>query len=598
MEFNLSTIPGIFFNNVQRLGGRVALKYKQGGLFKDISWADFGEEVKYFSLGLMKLGVNCGDRLAILSENRPEWVFADLGIISAGAINVPIYATDTAKEVEHILNDSGAKIIVVSQQAQLDKILSIKNNLKNLQYVVSLERGSEKFILAFKQVIKLGRELDGENDALFNQRLSQLNKEDVVTIIYTSGTTGEPKGAMLTHNNFLSNCRSALEVLPINSDDIYLSFLPLSHVFERMAGYYIMIYQGATIAYAQNLDTVAEDIRLIRPTVMAGVPRFYEKIYAKIMDKAIHSYFIKKNIFFWAIKVGNSYSRNKLTKKDISLRLRLKHEISAALVFSKLKKNLGGRLRFFISGGAPLAKEIAEFFYSAGIIILEGYGLTETSPVISVNELNRFKFGTVGLPLPGIEVRIADDGEILTKGPHIMKGYFNKPNESAEVLKDGWFYTGDIGYIDHDGFLLITDRKKDIIVTSGGKNVAPQYIENLLKTDRYINQVMIYGDRQKYLTALIVPNFENLKRYACYKKIQCKEIQGLVKEQQIIDFILRRIAKKTKDLASFEQIKYFTLLDKEFTQENGELTPTLKIKRKVIAEKYKTILEEMYGKDS
>ncbi len=599
MNFNLETIPGVFFDQVQRLNGRCALKYKEVSSFKDISWSDFGQKVKFFSLGLMKLGLNKGDKVAILSENRPEWAFCDLGIISAGAISVPIYATDTAKEVEYILNDCQAKIVAVSHNPQLDKILSIENNLTALQYIIifnSENRLDGKFILTFDEILKLGREVE-KGDLLFGQNLEVLKSEDAVTIIYTSGTTGEPKGAMLTHNNFLSNCRSAAQVLPITENDTYLSFLPLSHVFERMAGYYMMIHQGATIAYAQNLDTVAEDIKIVKPTVTAGVPRFYEKIYAKILDKAIHSSFIKKHLFFWSIKIGRKYGQKKLNKKKIDLWLKLKHKIASVLVFTKLKNNLGGRLRFFISGGAPLAKEIAEFFYSAGVIILEGYGLTETSPVISVNTLERFKFGTVGRLLPGVEVKISQDGEILTKGPHIMKGYHNKPEQTNEVLKEGWFYTGDIGSIDQDGFLVITDRKKEIIVTSGGKNVAPQYIENLLKSDRYISQVMLCGDKRKYLTALIAPNFENLKRYARYKKIAYNQISDLIKQPGIINFISRRIAEKTKELASFEQIKYFTLIDREFSQPGGELTPTLKLKRKVIAEKYKNILESMYEKE-
>lgn len=590
------TIHLAFLKQAENLKNSTALKYKKRGRYRDISWEEFRINVKNTALGLAALGIRRNNRIAILSENRPEWAYADLGILCIGAINVPIYPTNTKEEVFYILKDASCRAIFISDKDQLKKILSIKKRLKFLKHIILFDAHKQKIpgVISFKEFIKTGRVLERQKPYLFEELINQPVKEDVVTIIYTSGTTGPPKGVMLTHDNFLSNIRACFDIFPIGKTDIALSMLPLSHVFERMAGYYFMLMKGVQIAYAEGFRKVEKNIREVRPTVMCAVPRFFEKIYTRILDTAVKAPFFKKQFICWAINVGKEFSHEKLDSHHISPLLLTEYIIANKMVLGKLKEALGGRIRFFISGGAPLSKEIAEFFYSADIQILEGYGLTETSPVIAVNRLNSFRFGTVGKPIAGVKVRIAKDGEILTRGNHVMKGYFNKPRETKSAIKNGWFHTGDIGRFDKNRFLVIADRKKDIIITSGGKNVSPQNIENLLRTDRYISNVMVYGDRKKYLTAIIVPEFKNIQSYARYKKITFKNISELVKKPRIYDFIKRRIDKRQESLASYERIKKFILLDREFSLKAGEVTPTLKVKRRFVSEKFKDLLDSLY----
>lgn len=564
-----SNLIEMFRNRVQKYGDRVALRVKKEGCYQDISWREFGDRVDRVAAGLHTLGLVPGDRVAILSENRPEWAYADLGALSIGCITVPIYATNPPAQISYILQDSESKVLFVSTQDQLQKIVPIRVQLSSLKTIVVMDPVQSVLtgILSLSELMEMGGK-----DVKYQDLTPSV--EDLATLIYTSGTTGEPKGVMLTHRNFLSNCQGCAQVIPINDQDVYLSFLPLSHVFERMAGYYLMIHQGATIAYAENLETVPQNMLEVQPTVMCGMPRFFEKLYARVMESVQSTHGLKRKIAEWALRVGQRSMVKGQRKVDLFL--------ADFLVFRKLKSKLGGRLRFFVSGSAPLAKEIAEFFYGVGILILEGYGLTETSPVISCNRLDRFRFGTVGLPVPGVEVKIAPDEEILTRGPHVMKGYYKMETATKEVLTDdGWFHTGDMGEIDSDGFLKITDRKKDIIITSGGKNVAPQKIENLLKQSPYILDAMLYGDRKKYLTCLIVPNISKIEGHA----------EG---RDEINQLIRRQIDLQSKELAPYEQIKYFVLLDHPLTQEAGELTPTLKIRRKTVTEKYRDLLEKLY----
>jgi len=589
----MDTLYAIFKSQSEKYRQKTALKVKQEGSYIDISWSEYLENVDFLSMGLIELGVKKENKIALLCENRPEWAYSDLAILSIGAITVPIYPTDTPSKIEYILNDSQAKIIIVSNMEQLKKLLQIRHNLNMLERILIIE-GPQKFddvnILNFWEVLKKYRKEPIPKQAL-QQLRKGVNEEDLASIIYTSGTTSEPKGVMLTHKNFISNLIAGKKLFQLGSKDTCLSFLPLSHVFERAAGFYFAFSCGVTIAYAENNYTVLENIQEVRPTVICGVPRFFEKAYAKIIETAARSWFLKKIIFFWALRILRKHTRN---SKKGSRFLNTQYNIADKLVFSKIRQQFGGRIRFFISGGAPLATEIAEFFCGVGLIILEGYGLTETSPVITVNTLEDFKIGSVGKPIPEVEVKIAEDGEILTKGPNVMKGYYKQLELTKTAIKEGWLYTGDMGYINQDGFLFITDRKKDIIITAGGKNVAPARIENLLRTDRYISEVMVCGDRKKYLVALIAPDFEGLKRYARYKGLGFSSIGQLVKNQKVIEFFKRRINRRQKDLANFEQVKYFTLLDKEFSQETGELTPTLKVKRRIVNEEYKAIIDKMY----
>ncbi len=574
------------------------LKFKKNGQFKDVTWQELGKIIHLSGCALLDMGAKIGDRIAILSENCPHWVYADLSILSCGGVTVPIYPTNTPKDIEYILKDSGAEIIFVSTKEQLDKVLSVAGQTK-IKRIISFKGApsADPLVMEFNNFLSLGEKNAAVYAKTLEERIKSINPDDLVTIIYTSGSTGPPKGVMLTNANFLSNCEAATSAIDINPADRFLSFLPLSHVFERMAGYYLFLFYGGQIAYAENRNTIMEDLKLVSPTIVYGVPRFFEKVYAEILSNVIRSQVIKKNIFFWAYKIGRACMYKEIRKKNIPVYLALQRFLITRPIAKKLKKAFGGSLRFFVSGGAPLSKEVAYFFLSFDILILEGYGLTESSPVIAANTPENYKIGTVGRPLSGVAVKIAPDGEILAKGPNIMKGYYHLYKDTESTVKDGWLYTGDIGHLDKDGFLVITDRKKDVIVTSGGKNVAPSEIETLIKADRYIQDALIYGDRKKYLCALIIPDFENLKRYATFKKIQFDEMKDLVNSEKIHDFIKRRIDGKLKDNPPFAQIKKFIILDKELTQDRGELTPTLKIKRRLVTNRYKDVLDRLYEED-
>lgn len=575
-----------------------ALWFKREGFYQFISWREFSERVKAVALALDFLGVGRGERIGILSENRPEWAFADLGILSLGAVTVPIYPTSSVKECHYVLTHAETSLLFVSNNEQFEKVLPWLKE-KKPPVVVTFDRfdrkgGKVHGVMDFEDILERGRRFNLNNSNLYEERTRRVSREDLATLIYTSGTTGPPKGVMLTHGNFLSNCEGGLEALPIEEGERSLSFLPLSHVFERMAGYYFMMLSGASIAYAESMQTVPENLLEVRPTVAAAVPRLYEKMVARILETVQAGPRGKQRLFHWAIKIGALAGVFRSKRRRLPLLLGLQFALARRLVFDKIKKKLGGRIRFFISGGAPLAKELAEFFYSAGVLILEGYGLTETSPVISVNRLDRFKFGTVGLPLSNVEVKIASDGEILTRGPHVMKGYFKNPEATAEVLQDGWFHTGDLGEIDADGFLKITGRKKDIIVTAGGKNVSPQNIEQEILSDSLFSQAVVIGDRRPYLVALLVPNRSELERLAHDGGIQEENWEGLLKNPALRGIVDKRFQVRMKDFAPYEQVKYFDLLPQELTQASGELTPTLKVKRRVVTERYQSEIEALY----
>jgi long-chain acyl-CoA synthetase len=592
------TLHSHFQECVRRYGEKTALLVKREGSYQKITFRQFGESVRNFSLGLSSLGVIRGDRVALLSENRPEWPISDLGILSEGAITVPIYQTNTPKQVAYILNDSEAKVAIVSTEEQLQKIQTVSEEVPTLEKIVMMDTVREEGALSYQDVLQAGRELAEREPSLYEQHAQRSTTTDIATIIYTSGTTGEPKGVMLTHENILYNTQAADCVVPVTEEDVCLSFLPLSHVLERTVGQFFMIFHGVAIAYAESIETVAENMEEVGPTLVVSVPRLYEKMYARVLEKVHASPAIRQKIFFWGIETGKKLTPYRLQGKKGPALLRLQYALADRLVFHKIKERLGGRLRFFISGGAPLAPRIAEFFYAAGVTILEGYGLTETSPVITANRYNRIKFGTIGLPLEGIEVRIAEDGEILTRSPSVMKGYFRHEAATKEIIDEaGWLYTGDVGIMDEDGFLSITDRKKDIIITSGGKNVAPQSIENLLISDKYINQVMVYGDQRKYLTALVVPTFDALEEAMKSEGVRYASRKELVEDGRTHAFIMSRITEKMKDFARFEQLKEIVLLDHEFTQEAGELTPTLKVRRKMVVHNYFDRLDQLYEKE-
>ena len=589
------TLITMIEESIQQYGNKPAVAHKpKGGSYQDISYTEFGESIENFSKGLRSLGVEKGDRVAILSENRPEWAISDFSVLKSGAINVPMFSTLTAAQVAYILNDSGSKIICVSSKTQMEKVLSIRADVETLEQIIvydSIEDDLPEGVVSYSVVCEKGKVADSiEAEAL--------SEDEIATIIYTSGTTGNPKGVMLTHANFLFNYNACKSLVDVSETDILLSFLPLSHVFERLGGHYVPLFSGAKIAYAESTFTVAQNMQEVSPTVMLSVPRLYETMHDRVLRAVEAGSSLKQKIFHWGVSVGSAVSSSIQQGRKPSAFLKLKQGIADKLVFAKLKAATGGNLRFFISGGAALPQSIAEFFHAAGILILEGYGLTETSPVISLNYPEKWKFGTVGVPVPGIEVEIAEDGEILTRGPHVMKGYFNNEEATAEVIdSEGWFHTGDIGIIDNDGFIKITDRKKNIIVLSNGKNVAPQPIESQLIQSPFINQIMLVGNERKNVAALIVPNFDALKSWAAENDIDSTEIADTIKTREVQQLIQKEIRERLTDFADFEQVRRFALLEREFSQEEDEMTPTLKLKRNVIIEKFAKEINGLYPED-
>jgi len=592
----LRTLCDIFYHSVDTYRKPEHLKVKRDGAWRAISSDEFRTAVEELSMGLRALGLEPNDRVAILSENRPEWAYADLATLTAAAIDVPIYATLTPPQVLYILNDSESKFLFVSSAAQMEKVRAIRDQATQLQHVILMDPGAIEGTLSIEEVRAKGRPaLAADKDAV-RKCAADVRPGDVATLIYTSGTTGDPKGVMLLHSNITSNVVGGHKVLPdLGPQDTALSFLPLCHSFERMAGHYLMLASGATIAYAESVEKVPENMAEIRPTIMASVPRLYEKMYARVNEKVANDPPLRQKLFRWAIGGGRQMFNHRVAGTDPGAWLSLRFGLADKLVFSKIKERTGGRLRVFISGGAPLAREIAEFFGAAGLIIAEGYGLTETSPVITVNDPAAIKPGTVGRPLEGVEVKIADDGEILTRGPHVMKGYYKKPEATAEAIDpDGWFHTGDIGVLDEKGRLIITDRKKDILVTSGGKNIAPQPIENKMKTNKFFTEVVMIGNARNFPAALIVPNFEQLEKWAREHGIGFADRKELVANPKVVGFYQTLVNDVSKELAQFEKIKKITLLPQEFTLEAGELTPTLKVKRRFVEKKYKALIDAMY----
>ncbi len=571
------------------------LRFKSGGAWRDISTEDFVSTVRSLALGLESLGIRKGDRVAILSENRPEWTAFDHAILSLGAIGVPIYPTLLTDQARFILDNSQARALVVSTAAQMEKVRPCLSSLPDLARVIILETGAgtPEGAIPWGAVIQAGEAVHRSDPGRFEAIRSGVAPEDLASILYTSGTTGEPKGVMLTHANFASNVNATLRIVPISRDDSALSFLPLSHVLERMAEF-AFLTAGASISYAESMEAVPQNIAEVRPTLAVSVPRLFDKVHDRAITAARALALPGRLVFALALGIGRKRARAILDQRPVPPMARLLYPLADRLVFSKLREKMGGRIRFFVSGGAPLAPRSAEFFYAAGIRVLEGYGLTETSPVISANTLERTRIGTVGPVIPGVEVRIAGDGEILARGPNVMKGYFRDEEATREAIREGWLHTGDIGHLDADGFLKITDRKKEMLKTSGGKLVAPQPLENLLKGDRFISQAMVVGDRRKFIAALIVPDFAWVESYARHKQIPYKEAGELLENPRVLDLFRRRIEEKMRGLPSYEAVKKFRLLPRELTQEEGDLTPTLKIKRRVVAEKYADRIESMY----
>lgn len=591
-----TTLTEIFFGAVDRYSSkRAALRYKSAGRWHNVTHHEVARAVRHAAIGLRELGVERGAHIGILSENRPEWVVADFACLALGCADVPIYPTLPGHQIAYILNDSGARTVFVENAEQLAKLEAIRDEIPDLEHLIVFDHEPDMTgagVLSYRDLLRQGQGSEAKYPTYRDDALSA-QPSDVATLIYTSGTTGPPKGVMLSHENFTSNVLGALTVLPLTAGDSCLSLLPLSHSFERMAGHYTMIQAGVTINYAESIDQVPANLREVRPTIVLSVPRLFEKIYARVLENALAGGAVKRRIFFWARRNAERWADLKLAGQTIPGGLALKKAVADRLVFSKLQARTGNRVRFFISGGAPLNPEIAKFFYAAGLPILEGYGLTETSPVITVNSLEELRLGSVGRPIPGVEVRIAEDGEILTRGPNVMQGYYERPDATREAIDaDGWFHTGDIGELD-DGFLRITDRKKDIIVTAGGKNIAPQPIENKVKANTFVLNAVMVGDRRRFPIMLVVPNQEAVKRWAGKRNLAV-DPADLLKMPDVVAKIETEVMGTLRDLASYEMPKKLLLLENDFTIEGGELTPTLKVKRRIVEEKHKERIDALY----
>ncbi len=588
----VETLSQLFLNTLKTYPKDDLMAAKIEGRYAPISTEEFGRRVKHLSLGLADLGLGQGDKLVIFSENRPEWTITDFAALCAGAVTVPIYTSLMPEQVKYIINDSDARIVVCSNRNLWLKVEAVRAELPSVHHFILIDEEGPQGVVSLSEVMARGKTIAAADPGRFEKRALAVKPGDLASIIYTSGTTGIPKGVMLTHGNFVSNSKALDAVTEFSVKDTVLSFLPLSHVLERMTTF-SWIYKGASIYYAESIETVAENLLEVRPTIMISVPRLFDKIYAKVMDNVLAQSPLKRKIFFWALGVGKKYGARKIRHQPIPWWLGLRRKIAAKLVFGKIVEKTGGRVHFFVSGGAPLSGDVAEFFYAIGITILEGYGLTETAPVLTCNTFDRMKFGTVGPPVPEVEIKIAPDGEILAKGPNVMKGYYKKEQETREAMEGGWFHTGDIGHFDEEGFLVITDRKKDILITAGGKNVSPQPIENTLKANPYVQTAVVVGGGRKFISALIVPNYDKLEAYAKAKGIPFGSRKELVGREEITSFMLAEVNRATPNLASYERIKKIVLLDRDFDADT-ELTPSLKVKRHIVEKVFKPLIDLLY----
>ena len=593
----VSSVPALCLNAALKHAKPDALNHKKGDEWVNIPAETFVERVRNVALGLAGLGIKPGDRIALLSENRPEWSIADLAILSLGAINVPIYTTQAVDQIRYILTDSGTRAIFVSNKKLFKHAEEALSGLDFLEKIIFFDQAGTEAIersTTLDWLEKNGAERSINKPAAFGAYLKAIRPDDLATIIYTSGTTGEPKGVMLTHSNFVSNVQTISGGLPISSADIALSVLPLSHIFER-TGFYIFCYSGVSVYYTASFDQVAENLREVKPTVMTAVPRLFEKVYHRIVKKGFSQKGWKRRVFERSLHVGQRYAEAKDKRKFVSPTLALQQKMADKVVFSKWREGVGGRLRYFVSGGAPLSPALSYAFLAAGIPILQGYGATETC-IVSANRPDNNRVGSVGLPFNGIEVRIADDGEILLRGPNVMRGYYGHPEETASVLQDEWFATGDVGHLDKEGHLYITDRKKDLFKLSNGKYIAPQQIESLLKQSEFVSQAVVVGTGRKQPTALIVPEWEAVRQaLAAAGEEFPTERAALAKFPAAVKLVQNDVVQLTREGADYERIRRIALLPEEFSIERGELTPTLKVKRRVIDQKFGGLIEELYS---
>lgn len=587
------TLTQLFLDSVDRFGERPAFQTIEEGGIEGISYQEALQRVREVAGGLTALGLKRGDRAAIISDNRPEWSQTDYGSLCAGVPLVPVHATLTARQAAYVINDSGAKVVFASTCEQLDKAMKAAESCAHDPAIVVFDDVPDRpaGVMTWVEFLEKGRERAEQlSEEAFRTEALSAGPDDVATILYTSGTTGEPKGVVLTHNNLFSNVTAAGQIIPIDETDNTLSFLPLSHILQRMVDF-LFLSKGAAICYGRSIQTVPEDLKTTRPTIVVASPRLYEKFYQRVMERTG----VEGLIVRWAREVGEAWAEEKLAGREPTWILKTVYALAHKLVFKKLHDGVGGRLSYFISGSAPLAPEINKFFYSAGIMILEGYGLTETSPVTNVNTPLDFQVGTVGPPVPNTEIRIAEDGEILIRGPQVMREYFNRPEDTAAAIDpDGWFHSGDIGEIDDRGHLRITDRKKNLLVTAGGKNIAPAPIENMVKANRFVDQVVMIGDKRHFPSLLVVPAFDCLESWAKSAGIPITTRKELLKDTRVHDHLESQVFGELTDLARYETPKKIGLLEREFTIEGGILTPNMKVKRRVVDERFGSLINRLY----
>ena len=597
------TLLTYFQRHIRERSHRVALRYKDYGIWHDVTWGQYGEKVRQVAMGLISLGLKKGECVCVISENRPEWVYSDFGIMSAGGVTAGIYTTNAPEQCGYVVQNSDARFYIAENEEQFDKTLKFRKDTPHLEKVIVIEmeglkRYKDPLLMSFDDLLKLGKEYDEKHPGFFEQRVSEVKPEDLAVLIYTSGTTGPPKGAMLTHGNLLFMSEGMIACIPVSGASETLSFLPLCHVFEQLFTIMINAKLGTIVNFIENTDTIMDNMKEVSPTLTYGVPRIWEKYASGIMIRMADATWLKRMVFKACMGIGMKYAGLTLNFKPVPLYLKVAYLAAYLAVFRKLKERLGfDRVQLAISGAAPISPEVLKFFHAIGLPMIEGYGQTEGTGVTSVTRVENIKIGKVGPPLPGVEVKIAPDGEILVKGPGVFKGYFKNPEATAETLRDGWLHSGDVGELDGDGFLKITDRKKDLIITAGGKNIAPQNIENQLKFSPYVNDAVVIGDRRKYLVALIAIDEENVIKYAQDNKIQFGTYASLTQALEIKQLVQKEVDRVNKTLAQVEQIKKFTIIPKKLYEEDGEVTPTMKVKRKFINQTYKDIIEKMYRAD-
>jgi long-chain acyl-CoA synthetase len=596
----METAPSIFRDTVRKRGDAVAMRKKEFGLWHDISWKDYYRMAAHVGSALISMGLEKGDCVSIIGDNCPEWVVIDMAAQCAGGVAVGVYATNAWPQVEYVIENSESKFFFVENEEQLDKWLSFRDNVPHLKKVIvwdleGLRHFEDPMVMTFEEILELGKKVYEENPTLIEKRMDEVKPEDVSMLIYTSGTTGPPKGAMLTQRNLTWMGRAITSDNPMYPKDEVMSFLPLCHVFEQLFSVLGHITHGFTVNFIESLDTVTDNMIEISPTVGYAVPRIWEKYYSAIYIRMSDATWFKRIVFFLALKIGRQRATLNMNFKPVPFHLELLYKLAYVTVFRKLKERLGfERMRIAYSGAAPISPDVLHFFQSIGVNLVEGYGQTEGTGVTCVSRVGRVKFGTVGPPLTGTEVKIAEDGEILVRSPSVFKGYFKNPEATAETVKDGWLYSGDVGEIDGDGYLRITDRKKDIIVTAGGKNITPQYIENKLKFSPYINDAVVIGDRRKFLSCLIMIDEDNVVKFAQDHKVQFSTYKDLTKAPEILKLIQGEMDKVNETLSRVEQVKKFTILPKKLYEEDGEVTPTMKVKRKYVNEAFKDLIEGMY----